>query len=221
MVSNKRLARLVGVLVLGALSCVPPATAKTFCCTDAAGRRLCGDTLPPQCANQTYRYTNEKGITTQVDAPLTPEQRAKKEAEEAKKREEERLASVQRLRDQALLNTYAGEKDIDVVRDRALADMTAATKQIQDKYDAALKRKQQLESEKEFYAKKPMPENLKSQIKENEVEIQAQKKALDDKAQETAAVRQRFEDEKKRYLELKYGKDGAPSAAPGAAARPR
>jgi len=198
-VSNNRPAlRLLAVLIAGIAL---PAAAKTYCCTDKTGHRVCGDTLPEQCENVAYREVGEKGVRN-VAAPLTAEQRAQRDAEAARKKEQERVVGEQRRKDQALLNTYGNEKDIDILRDRAVADMEMAGKQTQEKYDAALKRKQTLGRELEFYAKKPIPNSLKSQIQENEIEIQAHKKAIEDKNRNIEATRAKFEGDRMRYREL-------------------
>ncbi len=202
--SNSRSALLfLATLSIGAGLSLP-AAARTFCCTDKAGHKICGDTLPIECEDRAYKEFGKTGARS-VEAPLTPEQKAQREAEAAKKKEEERLAAEQRRKDRALLNTYGSEKDIDLMRDRALGDLQAAGKQTQDKYDAALKRKKKLDQELEFYQKKPVPANLKAEIKENETEITAQQKALEDRKQEVEAVKARFEDDRKRYRELTQG----------------
>jgi hypothetical protein len=211
-VSNNRLVLALVTALIGAAFALP-AAARTFCCTDAKGRKLCGDTLPEQCENRAYKEFGE-GKVRNVEAPLTPEQKAQREAAEAKKLEDEKLAAEAKRRDQALLNTYGNEKDIDLMRDRAVADTEATGKQAQEKYDAAIKRKKQLERELEFYAKKPVPANLKSQVKENEIEIAAQQKAIEDKKKDVEAVRAKFEEDRKRYRFLTQG-DG--KAAPARA----
>jgi hypothetical protein len=58
------------------------AQARIFCCTDDKGTRVCGDFLPPACQGRAYEERDGKGfIAKQVEAPLTPEQQAKREAE--------------------------------------------------------------------------------------------------------------------------------------------
>lgn len=202
--SNDRNAlRLFAVLSIG-VGLSLPAAARTFCCTDKAGHKICGDTLPIECEDRAYKEFGKGGVRS-VEAPLTAEQKTQRDADAAKKKEEERIAAEQRRKDRALLNTYGSEKDIDLMRDRALSDLQATGKQAQDKYDAAMKRKRKLDQELEFYKKKPVPANLKSQIKENETEIAAQQKALDDRQKEVDAVKARFEDDRKRYRELTQG----------------
>lgn len=209
---SSRLLLTLSAALLGA-ALAAPAAARTFCCTDAKGRKICGDSLPEQCEDRAYKEYGA-GKIRNVEAPLTPEQKAAREAADAKKKEDERIAAEAKRRDQALLNTYGNEKDIDLMRDRAVAEKETSGKQAQEKYEAALKRKKALDRELEFYAKKPVPANLKAQIQANETEIAAQQKAIDDKKKEIEAVKAKFEDDRLRYRELTGGK-------PVAGARPR
>lgn len=203
------LSRLAAAL-LAAAAFAAPAAAKTYCCTDKDGHKLCADTMPAQCEDRAYKEIGDRGSVRSYEAPPTPEQKAQREAEAARKKEAERAVAEQKRKDQALLNTYGSEGDIDVQRDRAVADLEAATKQAQDKHDAAAKRKQRLDKELEFYAKKPVPATLKSQIKEAEIEMDAQRKTLDEKKKAIDAARAKFEDDRKRYRELTAG---GPTAA--------
>ena len=202
--SNNLLSLRLCAALLAGVALSLPAAARTYCCTDKSGHKVCGDTLPEQCEDRAYKEFGEKGVRT-VEAPLTAEQRTQRDAEAARKKEAERAASDQKRKDQALLNTYGNEKDIDLFRDRAIADIESSGKQAQEKYDAAIKRKRQLEKELEFYAKKPVPGSLQSQIKENEIEIQAQTKAIDGKNKAIENTRARFEDDRKRYRALMDG----------------
>jgi len=185
---------------------------KTYCCTDERGHQVCGDSLPRECFGHAYRELSERGtLLRQVDAPLTPEQQAQREAAAANKKKEERAAMEERRKNQALINTYTSEKDVDIARDRTLADIENRAKEAQAKYNEAVKRKQKLEAEMEFYKKKPVPTELKEQIKAAETEIKAQQTAVDAKKQEMDQVRNRFEEEKKRYRELVRGSNSAAS----------
>ena len=184
--------------------------AKSFCCDDANGHQACGDILPPECYGRAYREIGESGTVLQrVEAPLSAEQKAVRQAEAKKKKAEERAATEQRRKNQALLNTYGSVQDIDFMRGRALADLDRARKRAIERLDEALQRKRQLDNEAEFYKKKRMPYELQTQIKSNDIELQAQQAAIDAKQQEMAAARARFDEEKKRYIELTRGKDGA------------
>ena len=200
-------------LLLLALQMSPAQAGKTYCCSDANGHQACGDSLPRECFGRAYRELSERGtLLRQIDAPLTAEQQAQRDAAQEQKKKEERAAMEEKRKNQALLNTYTNERDVDIARDRALADLEARAKEVQAKLTDATKRKQKLEGEMEFYKKKPVPPELKEQIKGSETEMKAQQAAIDAKKQEMDQVRVKFEEEKKRYLELmRGGKAGAAS----------
>lgn len=201
------------VLMLG-LAPALPAAAKTFCCTDPGGRQICGDPLPPVCYDRGYKEISDQGrVRRTVEPPLTPEQRALREEELRLKKEEQKRLAEEERRNRALLNTYGSEADIDYMRDRALADVDKAVKQAQEKYNEALKRKQELDNEAEFYKKKQMPPELHSQIKANQVELQAHQAAVAAKQKDIEAIRQKYDEEKRRYILLTRG-PGAVSTVP-------
>lgn len=190
------------LVTIALLSFHLPAAARVTCC-EVDGKRVCGDPAPPQCTSRAKTVFGKGGVTQTVEAPLTTEQRAAREAEEARKKEEEKRAQEQARRDRALLDSYASEKDFDRARDRAITAAEKNGEQLKLRLDAALKKKDQLAKEKEFYEKKPLPAKLQAQIKDNESEIAAQQKALEEKDTNIAAIRERFDAEKARYLELK------------------
>jgi hypothetical protein len=164
-------------------------------------------------------------VSKTVEAPLTAEQQARRDAEAAKKDVEAKKAAEERRRTLALLSTYSSEKNIDSVRDRNLAELDKSILEAQKRLEEARKKKQKLDSDKEFYQGKPLPDSVKSQVLENDREIQAQQTAIAEKTKEKEEVRNRFADEKKRYLELTGKKPGesspvAPAAAPASAAAP-
>lgn len=218
------------LLLLVAAMLPLPATAqgrKTYCCTDANGRQACSDVLPQQCYGRAYREINAQGVTIRrVDAPLTAEQRAARDAEARKAKEEEARRMEQDRRNRALLATYTSEQDIDLTRDRAVADIRKSIKATQEKQAELAKQKQKLDAEAEFYRKSPMPPQLQAQIRDNDTEMKVHQAAIDDRHKEIEAVKARYESEKLRYRELSQKKaDGkpGPSAPPpaGANARPR
>jgi hypothetical protein len=221
--------RLIPVLLFASsalLAQSAAAQARIFCCQDDKGTKVCGDFLPPVCQGRAYEERDGKGfIAKQVEAPLTPEQLAKREAENAKKAEEAKKAAEERRRNLALLATYSSEKDIISARDRALAEVEKNQKQSQARLDEANKKKKKIDADREFYKGKPLPEDVKAQVRDNEKEIAAQSAAVAAKVKEAAEVRARFEEERKRYLELTGKKSSdaaavAPAAAAAAPAKP-
>lgn len=195
---------------------------RVYCCDDASGRKVCGDFLPDACQGRAYEERDTRGFVSKlVEAPLTAEQQARRDAETAKKEEDKKKATEERRRTLALLSTYSNEKDITSARDRALAELDKNMKQYQQRLEEANKKKLKLDGEKEFYKGKQLPEQVKAQIRDNEKEIRAQQTAVDSQVKAMDEVRSRFADERKRYLEL-TGKKPAElvPSAPAAEAAP-
>lgn len=211
--------RLISALLLVSSALLAQgATAQTriFCCDDSTGKKVCGDFLPAACQGRAYEERDNRGFVSKtVEAPLTAEQQARRDAEQAKKEEEKRKAAEDRRRSVALLATYSSEKNIDSVRDRNLAEIDKSIVEAKRRIEEARKKKQKLDGDKEFYKGKPLPDALKSQIGDNEREMQAQQATIAAKTREKEEVRIRFAEEKKRYLELTGKK---PAEAAGAAA---
>jgi hypothetical protein len=178
-----------------------PAAAKITCC-DVNGKRTCGDPAPPQCLDKAKKVFDKAGVSRDVERPLTQEELAAREAEKVRAAEEKKKAEDVARRDRALKDSYTTEHDIDKARDRAIAEIEKNAEQAKSRFEVAEKKRAKLDQEKEFYTKKPMPANLQSQIKDNEAELAAQQKALQQKDADIEAVKARFDADKKRYREL-------------------
>ena len=184
-----------------------PATASAQsivnCCTDAQCRKVCGDFLPKECTKRAYEERDEKGfVIKKVEAPLTAEQQARREAELVKKAELAQLQLEERRRSQALLSTYASEADIDKARDRALADVDKSISQSEKALADATKRQAVLEKEKDFYAGKPLPAQLKQQLADAEKDIKGKTDAVANRNKDKERIAAEFENEKARFREL-------------------
>ena len=193
----------------------------TYCCTGDNGRQVCSDLLPKECYGKAYREISSRGITIRhVDAPLTAEQRAQREAEIRKAEEEAARRREEERRNRALLATYASEQEIDQARERAIADVRKTIQSHEDKLAELARQKQKLDDEAEFYKKKTLPPPLQAQIRDNDAEMKTQQQAIEAKQKEIEILKTRYEAEKLRYRELTQKKTaGSPPAA--ADTRPR
>lgn len=209
------------VLVISALLAPPVQARSIYCCKDDRGIDACSDILPQVCYGRAYREINERGITIKrFEAPLTAEQRAEKEAEKKRAKEEEQKRLEQERKNRALLATYASEKDIDFMRDRAVAELEKAIKLAQDKYDEAARKQKKFDDESEFYKKKGMPPEMKAAMRDNESEMKTQRVAIEAKKKEIEEVRAKYEDDRNRYLNLTGGRKPAVSTQAPAAPAP-
>ncbi len=178
--------------------------ARIFCCDDEQGRKVCGDFLPPGCAKRAYEERDERGfVVSRKEAPMTAAQLAKREAEMAKKAEDELKRTEERRRNLALLSTYSTEKDIDSARDRAVREVQTQIDQAEKQLAESTKNRAQVDKEKEFYKNKALPPQLKKQITDTEADLKAKQDALSAHKAAIDKTRQQFEEERKKFRELK------------------
>jgi len=196
-----------GVL-LCALWMVLPAGAQTppkgtvFCCTDN-GHQVCGDVLPLQCYGKGYREVSPQGTVRRlVEAPLTPEQLARREAEERARRAEIASRRAELRRNQSLLETYSSVTDIETRRDRAIEAVATELKQAEARRALMLKKREGLNREAEFYQKRQMPPALAAALRESDSELNAQGLLVEAKRRDIEAIRSRYEQDRTRYIML-------------------
>jgi hypothetical protein len=178
---------------------------RMYKCVDAKGKTYYTQIPPPECLGRDTQELNKAGILKKSERQPSPaEIRAREEASK-KKLEEDEKTREERRRAQALLATYPSERDIEEARARALKEAEAAIVETEKRVANAHKRKKELESEKEFFVKKPLPAKLKQEISNNEIDIKNQTALLDAKKKEISAINAKYDDEKRRYAELTKG----------------
>ncbi len=209
------------MVLLALPACAAAQGRSTFCCTDDRAMQVCSDILPPVCYGRAYREISPRGVVVRkVEAPMTAEERAMRDAEVARAKEEERRRIDQERSNRALLATYTSEKDIEFLRDRKIADMEKAIQLSQEKYDEAVRRQAKLSEEAEFFKKKELPPELKSSLRDNESEMRVHQNAIDAKKKEIVEVRARYDEEKLRWIKL-HSPRPVPPPENGGSARPR
>ncbi len=203
---NPILRRITPGLVALALLHAAPVSARVYCCKDASGVQVCGDVLPASCADRSYRELNRQGATVkQVDAPLTPAQRAKRDADAQKAAENERVRQEQRRRAATLLNTYASEADIESARARRVADLDELLRQLRDQEQTLIKRQGALEAEKARLGKKPVYQGLKDRLETNTEDMRRIAENISGKERDLAETKTRFDQDLVRFRALKGG----------------
>jgi hypothetical protein len=211
MVLLRTLASLGGLLVALVGPGASFAGPRIYCCHDDSGKQVCGDILPSVCYGRAYRELGDSGRTSRlVDAPLTVEQRAQRAAEEQRRKEQERVLNEQRRMDQALLNTYASEKDIEIMRSRAERDLTMAIKAAEERIAEIRKQRKKFEDEAEFYRNRQLPAEVAKGLRDADYEIGAQESVIESKKRDQETMRAKYDEDLRRFRDLSK----RPSARP-------
>ena len=194
-------------LAIGLASSTAQAQGRMYKCVDAKGKTYYTQTPPSECLGRDTEVLSSKSgsVVRKIEGQLTPEQQAQRDEERKKKAELDAQAKEERRKNTALLNTYSSEKDIDDARARALKENEAGIKETEKRIASALKRKKELDDEKEFFAKKALPAKLEQDIRNNEVDMKNQQGLLEVQKKQVSTINAKYDEDKRRYLELTKG----------------
>jgi Domain of unknown function (DUF4124) len=170
--------------------------------TDEQGRVHYGDHIPPEYADGTSERFEKHGLI--IERHLSAEEiRRKKELAEREARAL-RVKEEARRRDKALLSTYLSEREIDLARDRALQSVDFEIHTAEVRLRTAQDRQGRLDAEAERYARtgKEVPAELNQERLEATDEVANFQQQVRDSRREKAEIRDRYDADKQRFLEL-------------------
>lgn len=161
---------------------------------DEKGVTHYGDKIPPQYVNRENSEINKQGVTIKHNKPNSNLD----QAQDFAKREQDK-------KDKALLGAYTNAEEIDLARDRNVQlDLIALENLNQEKINQQKKLSENKSlADSHIKRKKPIPADLAEAISNNQEEIARINQRMLDRKQIIEKTRQRFDENKKRYLELK------------------
>jgi hypothetical protein len=185
-----------------------PACAGTYKWVDDKGVTHYGDTIPPEFKDKAYAELSKRGLTVKTtDKALTPEQLRAKQEEALRAKQEEAQSREQKRRDQALLQTFSTENDIDLKRDRDLQQIDLSIANNQAALRIAEKRYAESRARAESLTRngKPVPDGIKQEIEVDGAEKARLEASIAVKRQESDGIRAKYAEFKRRFLELQGG----------------
>ena len=214
---NLGLAAVLGTLGALLLSLAGPAAAqsKIVCWKDKSGRVVgCGDKVPPEYQTSATKELDKRGITrnTTESVEEANQRRAREqEAARVKAEEDKKLVDLKR-QDNALLETYSNEKEIDLKRDRDLSNLDSQMEQLNTALKGANQRYNDAKTRADSFDKnkKPLPPPLKDELAKSSADKQRLEQSVQAKQKEKEELRERFASYKRRYNELKSGVQAVP-----------
>ena len=174
---------------------------------DEKGVTHYGQTIPTEYRDQAASEMNKRGLTVKrIDAVavITPDQRKVAEERAQRDREDQKRQFEQRRRDIALVNTYISTKEIDDARERSLAVPVQALKGVEPRLKRAQDRLTVLQGQMESirHSGKTVPDLLLEEGNEQKLEVDSLRTEKERYESQIAAIRAKYESDKKRYLEL-------------------
>jgi hypothetical protein len=206
------------MLIAGSVLLIAPLAAQaqvTYRCTGKDGKKYYGSTIPASCFGRPVEQLNSQGLVVRrIDPEGEEKERAEKAANAEKAKEEDVSRKEQTRRNAALLATYTSERDIEETRSRTLADNEKSVREVETKIEALNKRRAAYDKELEFYAdsgakdkksKGKAPTKLTEDIRNAEIDLKAQEDLLAAKKKEVVAINAKYDEDKKRFIELTRG----------------
>jgi len=203
------------ILCLMAALAFAPSALAVYKCVDEKGVTRIGETPPDECANVPMQEVSRSGAVLRTIAPsLTPAQVEAARAAEEKKKSENKALAEQARKDEALLYTYASEREIDMTRDRNIEPIKNRIKVSNERIAAVDKRIKQIEEEMEFYKAgksksgktRETPESLTHDLDRFKKETATIEKSLTDYDKEIAALKAKYDADRQRWTALKQAK---------------
>jgi hypothetical protein len=195
--------KLLVALIVGIILSLPVA-AKMYKWVDDNGTTHYGETVPPEYANKDRVELNKEGRKVKTDEVSTPERRRAKEQEDAKKRDDARVALEQERYNRTLINTYSSVKEIDLARSRSLQQVDARINVINAYINTANDNliALQNEADNDTKAKRKIPDSLQEDLRDAQTRLTKLQQDLRIPNAEKTALEMRFDTDKARYIEL-------------------
>ncbi|MFH2140475.1 MAG: DUF4124 domain-containing protein [Pseudomonadota bacterium] len=186
---------LVGVAALFAAISLN-AEAKLYKWVDENGTTHYGETIPPKYANRNAQ-TFDKGRVQERES-------ARESTNVQRKMLSDEEVQAER-HDNALINTYSSDKEIDLARDRNLQQVEARISSYTTLLKSANENLVSLQQEQERIAKqnRKTPKSLEEDLENAKLRIEQFQADLDTNKAELEAVKARYAKDKARYRELK------------------
>ena len=174
---------------------------------DEKGVTHYGQSIPTEYRDQAASEMNRRGLTVKrIDAVavITPDQRRAAEERAQRDREEQKRQFEQRRRDIALVNTYTSTREIDDARERSLAVPIQALKGLEPRLKKAQERLTTLQAQMENIRRsgKTVSDPLQEEGNEQKLEVDSLRTEQERYEGQIAAIRAKYENDKKRYVEL-------------------
>jgi hypothetical protein len=174
---------------------------RVFSC-EVNGRPVFGDTLPKECYGRAWVQKVNGVVVHREEAQPTADESARRR-ELARRQEEARKEAIKQKRhDDALLERYASLEVLDQRRDREIAELDKAVGELRTDEERLVARRKVLDDEMKADGNKPISGDLKKAMGYADEELVRARTAIERKVSERDGLRQRFDADRQRYIEI-------------------
>lgn len=209
MASSKGFGWYIGLCFIS-LVLVGEGVAATYKWVDEKGITHYGDTLPPDNSKNANTQIDRRGIVKKkTERALTEAEIKAKQQEIQRLKEEEITAKEQKRLDKIMLDTYAAESEIDLVRDRSLEPYDGKIYLARERIKLLQQQLFDQNKQMAFYSgttasgkKKTPPVRLTKEIATTRKEMSTQENSIKELENDKARTVAKFADDKRRFREV-------------------
>lgn len=186
----------------------PKPAGKLYKWVDDKGVTHYTQTIPPDATKKSSTEIDKRGrVVKKNEAALTEEQIQAIEEDKRRAKVDAKRNEEQRRKDNALINTYTNEAEIDSARDRAVAGATQAWQAIDSRLKMARSRADAARKQVAAAQKggKPAPDTLTEELAAQDREVAKIEAELKTKEGEIQRLKDKYENDRQRYRELMAG----------------
>ena len=174
---------------------------RVFSC-EINGRPVFGDTLPRQCYGRAWVEKRNGVVVYREEAQPTPDESARRRELARQQEEAKREAIRQKRQDDALRERYSSLEALDQRRDREVAELDKVIGELRVDEERLVARRKSLDDEMKNLEGKPVSTDLKRAMSYADEELAQARMAIERKVNERDSLRQRFDADRRQYLEI-------------------
>ena len=174
---------------------------KVFSC-EINGRPVYGDTLPKECYGRAWVERINGVVVYREEAQPTPDESARRREEARQQEEARREAARQKRQDDALLERYPSLEALDQRRDREIAELDKAIGVLRVDEERLVARRKGFDDEIKALGEKPVTDDIRRAMNYADEELAQARAAIERKVNERDNLRQRFDADRRQYLEI-------------------
>lgn len=197
--------RVLSLLVLSSLAVTAQAAMNKW--VDDKGQVHYGDEVPAEYLNQKRAVLNEQGVVVKNYKSQEQLDKEKQEnaATESVKKAKLIEAKTQDLRDRVLLDTFTTDRDIDMARDDRVAAIDSQIQLAESNIKEGERKMKEVDTQIAAIEKsgRAVPDNLFKQRESVSRQLENNYKYVETKQDERKQINTRFEEDMKRFRELK------------------
>jgi predicted RNase H-like nuclease (RuvC/YqgF family) len=167
--------------------------------------------LPKECYGRAWVQKINGVVVYREEAQPTPDESARRREQSRQQEEVRKETARQKRHDDALLERYPSLEVLDQRRDREIAELDKAIGVLRVDEERLIARRKTFDDEMKTFESKPLPDDLKKAIRYADEELAQARAAIERKANERDGLRQRFDADRQRYLEITLPKSASGS----------